>query len=255
MIETWGRGIQKVFDECRKHGCPPPVYEVTSGNPGDIQVRIDAAPDAIASDDAEERGKDAGAHGATANATVNATPNETVDATVTGLILETIRTNPGIRRPRLLLLLPSVKRGTLTRKLSDLSDLIEFRGAPKTGGYFLKEKTAGKTMQGSSPAIASGAPEDATVSATANATLSATASATVTELIIEAIRTHPGIRRPQLLSLIPSVKRGTLTRRLATMPDLIEFRGAPKTGGYFLKDPKNESQPLLPSHGKKRNSP
>lgn len=160
MIETWGRGIQKVFDECRKHGCPPPVYEVTSGDPGDIQVRIDAAPDARLDTEAttDGRGKEADVHGAT-------------------------------------------------------------------------------------------------VSATLNATVNATPSATVTELIIETIRANPGIRRPQLLSLIPSVKRGTLTRRLAGMPDLIEFRGAPKTGGYFLKDPKNESQPLLPSHGKKRISP
>ena len=46
-IETWGRGVDKVFEECAKHGCPPPVYEVCNGDPGDIQVRIDAAPDAI----------------------------------------------------------------------------------------------------------------------------------------------------------------------------------------------------------------
>ena len=47
-IETWGRGIRKVFDECARHGCPPPVYEVSAGDPGDILVRLDAAPDALA---------------------------------------------------------------------------------------------------------------------------------------------------------------------------------------------------------------
>ena len=47
MIETWGRGIRKVFDECKRYGCPPPVYEISEGEPGDIQVRIDAAPDAL----------------------------------------------------------------------------------------------------------------------------------------------------------------------------------------------------------------
>ena len=57
MIETWGRGIRKVFDECRKHGCPPPVYEVSAGDPGDIQVRIDAAPDAFAEAPMKNRGK------------------------------------------------------------------------------------------------------------------------------------------------------------------------------------------------------
>ncbi len=41
-IETWGRGIRKVFDECARHGCPPPAYEVNAGDPGDpgdIHVR------------------------------------------------------------------------------------------------------------------------------------------------------------------------------------------------------------------------
>ena len=47
MIETLGRGIRKVFDECKRHGCPPPMYEVSAGDPGDIMVRIDAAPDAV----------------------------------------------------------------------------------------------------------------------------------------------------------------------------------------------------------------
>lgn len=49
-IETWGRGIRKVFEECAQHGCPPPVYEVSAGEPGDIQVRLDAAPDAVVED-------------------------------------------------------------------------------------------------------------------------------------------------------------------------------------------------------------
>lgn len=34
-------------DECKKHGCPPPVYEIIMGESGDILVRIDSAPDAI----------------------------------------------------------------------------------------------------------------------------------------------------------------------------------------------------------------
>ena len=70
---------------------------------------------------------------------VNATVSATVSATVNDLIVEIVRSNPGIRRPKLLELLPTVKRGTLTRRLSDLSDVIEFRGAPKTGGYYCKK--------------------------------------------------------------------------------------------------------------------
>jgi len=46
-IETWGRGVRKVCDECAKHGCPKPEYEVSPGEPGDIMVKVNAAPDAI----------------------------------------------------------------------------------------------------------------------------------------------------------------------------------------------------------------
>lgn len=123
-VETWGRGIRKVFDECARHGCPPPVYEVSAGAPGDIQVRIDAAPDAIVS---AQGVFSVGNHEAT---------SATVNATVSDLIFDAIKNNPGIRRPGLLQLLPMVKLGTLTRKLAELSDRIEFRGPPKTGGYY-----------------------------------------------------------------------------------------------------------------------
>ena len=38
MAHRLGRGIRKVFDECARHGCPPPVYEVSADDPGDLQV-------------------------------------------------------------------------------------------------------------------------------------------------------------------------------------------------------------------------
>ena len=55
-IETWGRGVEKVVRECRKHGCPNPQYSVNSGDPGDIMVRVGAAPDAIVADQAKSDG-------------------------------------------------------------------------------------------------------------------------------------------------------------------------------------------------------
>ena len=73
MIETWGRGIRKVFDECKRHGCPPPVYEVSTGAPGDILVRIDAAPDALL----DTPDKATASMSETVNGTVNETVNET----------------------------------------------------------------------------------------------------------------------------------------------------------------------------------
>ena len=55
-IETWGRGVDKVVRECRKHGCPKPQYTVNPGEPGDIMVRVDAASDAIVTDRAKSDG-------------------------------------------------------------------------------------------------------------------------------------------------------------------------------------------------------
>ena len=123
MIETWGRGIRKVFDECKRHGCPPPVYEVSVGDPGDILVRIDAAPDALL----DTPGK------------TTASLSETVNETVNDQIIKIVKNNPGIRRPRLLKLIPSLTLSTLARRLAELSAQIEFRGAPKTGGYYIKK--------------------------------------------------------------------------------------------------------------------
>ena len=55
-IETWGRGVEKAVRECHKHGCPNPQYSVNSGDPGDIMVRVGAAPDAIVADQAKSDG-------------------------------------------------------------------------------------------------------------------------------------------------------------------------------------------------------
>ena len=110
-IETWGRGVRKVFDECKKHGCPPPVYEVSTGDPGDIQVCINAAPDAIV--DSDSRGANV----------------ETIN--------ETIKSNPGISMIQLATLLGK-SRATIARGISSLvrGKRIEHRGSNKTGGYY-----------------------------------------------------------------------------------------------------------------------
>ena len=133
MIETWGRGIRKVFDECSKYGCPQPVYEVSAGEPGDIMVRIDAAPDALVDESRET------ASGAVSGA-VNGAVNDGVKISASQIrVAEAIGTNPGINARRIA---ERLGMGTSTvdrcvRVLKDLH-LIEFRGSPKTGGYYCK---------------------------------------------------------------------------------------------------------------------
>ena len=57
--------------------------------------------------------------------------------------------------------------------------------------------------------------------------------------IYRIIKLHPGLRFPQLYEYLvvtdPHISRATFMRRIAHMSDLIEFVGALRTGGYFIK--------------------
>lgn len=132
MIETWGRGIRKVFDECKRHGCPPPVYEVSAGDPGDIQVRIDAAPDAFADVPKKRQGENV-SDGEMANDTVNVTVESECEK-----LLSLIRMQPGKRAEYYAIRMGKTRR-TVMRYLSRMTEAVEFRGAPKTGGYYVKD--------------------------------------------------------------------------------------------------------------------
>ncbi len=116
-IETWGRGVDKVVRECRKHGCPKPQYTVNPGEPGDIMVRVDAAPDAI----------------------VESSENkcEAISGPIKERILQYIQQHSGCKQAEIVKEIDVPSR-TLKRILAELSGKIEYRGSKKTGGYFLK---------------------------------------------------------------------------------------------------------------------
>lgn len=44
FIESWGRGIEKIYDACRKDGLPDPEYTI---HPGDIMIKFTAPEDRI----------------------------------------------------------------------------------------------------------------------------------------------------------------------------------------------------------------
>jgi len=54
------------------------------------------------------------------------------------------------------------------------------------------------------------------------------------EVVNEVVKSHPGLRKPALIPLVGK-SRATVERALASLiaEKRIEFRGAPKTGGYF----------------------
>ena len=131
FIEEWGSGLKRVNEVLGEYG----IGKVSVDDAG-FAVRMNVYRNQARGGETVNP-KDASKK--RTSATVNATVNATVSATVNDMIVEIVRANPGIRRPRILELLPTIKRGTLTRRLSDLSSVIEFRGAPKTGGYYCKQ--------------------------------------------------------------------------------------------------------------------
>jgi len=54
------------------------------------------------------------------------------------------------------------------------------------------------------------------------------------EVVNEVVKSHPGLRKPALIPLIGR-SRATVERALASLiaAKRVEFRGAPKTGGYY----------------------
>jgi len=68
-------------------------------------------------------------------------------------------------------------------------------------------------------------------------TLPAHSSIDTAILLLEAIRNHPGNRIPFFVDLLGKGER-TLMRYISyDLKDRVEFRGAPKTGGYYIKEP------------------
>ena len=59
------------------------------------------------------------------------------------------------------------------------------------------------------------------------------------EAVIEVVKKNPGIRKPRLVPLVGK-SRATVERMIAHLIKVgkIEFRGAPKNGGYYLKEQK-----------------
>lgn len=96
---------------------------VNPGEPGDIMVRVDAAPDAIVTDRAKSDGP----------------INDAINDAISEAINEAIKRTPGINKPKLVKLLGKSK-ATVERAIFELiaSSRIEHRGSNKTGGYYLR---------------------------------------------------------------------------------------------------------------------
>ena len=146
FIEEWGSGLRRVNKVFADYGLQNisledagfavkmNVYRDNAGTKGadgdTLNVTLNTEEGALKSDIN------------TVSVTVNDTVNDTVksdDVTVNDKLIESIRKNPGKNADFHARQLGRTRR-TIMRYLSKLSGQVEFRGAPKTGGYYCKDE-------------------------------------------------------------------------------------------------------------------
>jgi ATP-dependent DNA helicase RecG len=116
FIESWGRGIEKIFNACIEDGVPEPSYTV---HPGDIMIKFTSPADRVIRN---------GRRSETTNETINETINRT------DKVLSAIRDNNRLTREQLAEQ-SGISKGTLARELAILKkqNRIKRVGSNKLG--------------------------------------------------------------------------------------------------------------------------
>ena len=149
-IETWGRGIQKIYDSCKALGVPAPEYSIVGE---DITVKF-TAHDTIFSDTVNDTVNSNDRENDTINNTVNGNDGENdtkhdtkhdtnhetkrdTNQTLSDVernIYEAIIDNPEITKPQLVSIL-EISKATVSRATKKLKELgyIERIGTNRTG--------------------------------------------------------------------------------------------------------------------------
>ena len=195
IIESLGTGIKRIIDACRKNGNPSPKFE-QDGATFIVTLRKRIAVDAK---------KPTGNH--QKNCPINCPLNGPLK------LLEAIRQNPGLRKSRLAELCDLTARTVKFYIENELASKIEYRGSKKTGGYYATEPVEGEAVLMDSETINEG----------------------INEVIKEAIKSNPGIKKHILVKAVGK-SRATVERALADLvaAHVVEHRGSKKTGGYYL---------------------
>lgn len=130
IIEEWGSGLRRVNGILRDYGTGTVELE-DAGLAVRMNVRRNTVPSGEAVNPKCVTEKSNGE-------AVNEVVNEVVNGVVNQIYLA-IKSNPGVRKPQLLKIV-TTSRATAERSIAQLRHLnkVEFRGAPKTGGYYCK---------------------------------------------------------------------------------------------------------------------
>ena len=141
-------------------------------------------------------------------------PSEAINEGINEVIKEAIKSTPGIKKPRLVKVVGK-SRATVERAIADLvaAHVVEYRGSKKAGGYYAVESGESKAVLLDSETINEG----------------------INEVIKEAIKSNPGIKKHILVKAVGK-SRATVERALADLvaAHVVEHRGSKKTGGYYL---------------------
>lgn len=129
IIEEWGSGLRRVNGILRDYGTGTVELEDAG-----LAVRMNVRRNTVTSDGtAREKAVTAKSSGVTVIGTVNVTVNDDRNR-----LLSLIKAHPGMRAEHYAQQLGKTRR-TIMRYLSQMSATVEFRGAPKTGGYYCKQ--------------------------------------------------------------------------------------------------------------------
>jgi len=138
FIEEWGSGLRRVNKVFADYG----LRDISLEDAGfavkmNVYRATKAGDEVVNPDLSSQKRKDD-----TVNVTVNDIVNDTVKSggvTINDRLIESVRKNPGQNADFHARQLGRTRR-TVMRYLSKLSGLVEFRGAPKTGGYYCKNE-------------------------------------------------------------------------------------------------------------------
>jgi predicted HTH transcriptional regulator len=138
FIEEWGSGLRRVNKVFADYGLRNISLEDAEFAVKMNVYRATKAGDEVVNPDlSSQKRKDD-----TVNVTVNDIVNDTVQSsgvTINDRLIEAVRKNPGQNADFHARQLGRTRR-TVMRYLSKFSGLVEFRGAPKTGGYYCKDE-------------------------------------------------------------------------------------------------------------------
>ncbi len=123
LIESWGRGTNKILEDALNGGYVEPQFKVTFGGIQVLFVRKEQAKQGVYTD-----------NGGT-NGGINGGIND-----IETIIINIIKENPGIKANGISQKISSHSKRTVERYIKELKGkgVIEYRGSLKTGGYFFR---------------------------------------------------------------------------------------------------------------------